>query len=142
VWRGFILLPEFKEQESNLWCSVAMSKTIHLPLLCPVVLRWHQGPESQSIAVYQKVHGKKWERKARFMAHFSIIVENIGASCSGEVPKISCPHLPAALVSGHFSLLFSQGICNDHISHLLGSHSPAMESGSGPWIPCFQSLTL
>ena len=80
------------------------------------------------------------------MAHFSIIVENIGASCSGEVPKIPCPHLPPAPVSEHFSFLFSQGICDDLIStrgtHLLGSHSPAMENGSGPWIICSQSLTL
>lgn len=76
------------------------------------------------------------------MAHFSII----GASRSGEVPKIPSSYFPPAPVSGHFSFLFSQGICNGLISiygtHLLGSHSPAMENGSDPWIICFQSLTL
>lgn len=78
------------------------------------------------------------------MACFSVIVGNIGASYSGEVPKIPCLHVTPAPVSEHFSFTFSQGICDGLIStcgtHLLGSHFPAMENESGLWIICSRSV--
>lgn len=127
-------------------CSIAVSKTNYFPLLCPVVPRRCQGLNSKYIAACQKVNGKKWEQRTRPIECFSIIMENIETSCSGELPKIPCPHLPPVPVSECFSFLFSRRICNDLISthgtHLLGFHSPLVENGSGPWIICSQSLTL
>lgn len=135
-------------QGKNQICGVQLQCQRQTIFLCSVL--WCQGDikdQNLNPLLHVRKSMRRSGREGSDLWHVpTIIVGNIGASYSGEVPKIPCFHVTPAPVSEHFSFLFSQGICKDLIftcgTHLLGSHFPAMENGSGPWIICSQSLTL
>lgn len=80
--RGVLSLCQNTENKNQICVfqiQIAISKTNYFPLLCPVVPRQCQGLDSKSVAVCQKVNGKKWERRTRPMVCFLIIMENIEA---------------------------------------------------------------